>query len=212
MIARDSYRFILPLASAALLLTLGVVIWPLWVLRLLLWLDLAGLAFVIWFFRDPARRVPPGANLLVAPADGRVIAIRALRDPFVGAAQQISIFMNLFSVHVNRMVADGVVETIQHQPGRFLTAFQHNALTQNEQTRLELREGDRCFALIQIAGLIARRIVCSVQVGEHLARGQRFGLIRFGSRVEVIVPAAVSLRVKVGDRVRAGETIIGELR
>ncbi len=157
------------------------------------------LLFVVWFFRDPTRVTPADPDLLVSPADGRIIR---------SDAESISIFMNVFNVHVCRTPAAGVVESVVHHPGRFLAAFKDEAPLENERTVIVVAEGKFRLEFTLIAGLIARRIVCRVRSGQKLERGQRVGLIRFGSRVDVALPEGTRPVVTIGDRVQAGETVI----
>jgi phosphatidylserine decarboxylase len=176
----------------------------------------AGLTlFAAWFFRNPARVIPQGPGLVVAPGDGTVIAIeeefesRFLKDRSV----RLTIFLNVFDVHVNRIPCEGVVEDIQYQRGAFLLASNPEATLKNEQNALFLRTAQGAKVLcVQVAGLIARRIVCWLSPGERVMRGERFGLIRFGSRMDTYLPLGTELRVAVGDRVKGGETIVGVLR
>lgn len=171
--------------------------------------------FVCWFFRNPARSIPQGANLIVAPGDGKVIAIdeefepRFLKDRSV----RITIFLNVFDVHINRIPCEGTVQEVQYQPGLFMVASRPEATIKNEQNALMLTTPRGAKVLcVQVAGLIARRIVCWVAAGDRVARGERFGLIRFGSRMDTFVPAGTDVRVRVGERVKGGETILGALR
>ena len=178
-----------------------------------------GLGVVLFFFRDPERRVPARPDVLLSPADGKVLEIGEVDEPeFLGqGAQRIAIFMSPLNVHVNRAPCDGEVEAVAHRPGRFLAAYKESASSENERTSLVLRNaaGGRTRILVrQIAGVVARRIVCDVAVGDRLERGQRFGMVKFGSRAEVYVPADSGLEwsVRVGQRVRGGETVLGEFR
>lgn len=176
----------------------------------------AGLTlFAAWFFRNPARVIPQGPGLVVAPGDGTVIAIeeefesRFLKDRSV----RLTIFLNVFDVHVNRIPCEGVVEDIQYQPGAFLLASKPGATLKNEQNALFLRTAQGAKVLcVQVAGLIARRIVCWLSPGDRVMRGERFGLIRFGSRMDTYLPLGTELKVAVGQRVKGGETIVGVLR
>lgn len=176
----------------------------------------AGLTlFAAWFFRNPARVIPQGPGLVVAPGDGTVIAIeeefesRFLKDRSV----RLTIFLNVFDVHVNRIPCEGVVEDIQYQPGAFLLASKPEATLKNEQNALFLRTAQGAKVLcVQVAGLIARRIVCWLSPGDRVMRGERFGLIRFGSRMDTYLPLGTELKVAVGQRVKGGETIVGVLR
>jgi phosphatidylserine decarboxylase len=184
------------------------------------WLVVAVLAggltiFTAWFFRNPARVIPQGPRLVVAPGDGTVIAIEEEFEPrFIkDRSVRLSIFLNVFDVHVNRIPCEGVVENIQYQPGAFLVASKPEATLKNEQNALFLRTAEGAKVLcVQVAGLIARRIVCWLSPGDRVARGERFGLIRFGSRMDTFVPLGTDMKVAVGDRVKGGETIIGVLR
>ena len=170
--------------------------------------------FTAWFFRNPQRSAPKSDRAVVAPGDGRIVEIseepepRFLKDKSV----RISIFLNIFDVHVNRIPCQGTVEQVAYQPGRFFVASRPEATLQNEQNALLIRaaQGTRVLC-VQVAGLIARRIVCWAAPGETVACGERFGLIRFGSRMDVFLPVGTKLKVKVGDHVKGGETLLGEL-
>lgn len=170
--------------------------------------------FIVWFFRNPERNIPSGKDLIVSPADGRIIGVstgmeaRILRKRLI----RISIFMNLFNVHVNRIPCSGKVLEVSYNPGRFLSANRDKASLENEQNAvvLETTGGDQIL-FVQIAGLIARRIVCRLQKGEQVETGQRFGLIRFGSRVDVYLPADAAIKVSVGQKVKGGESILASI-
>ncbi len=187
---------------------------------LLGWVVVAAVAggltlFTAWFFRNPARVVPQGPGLVVAPGDGTVIAVEQEFEPrFIkDRSVRLSIFLNVFDVHVNRIPCEGVVENIQYQPGAFLVASQPEATLKNEQNALFLQTAQGAkIVCVQVAGLIARRIVCWLSPGDRVMRGERFGLIRFGSRMDTFVPLGTDVRVAVGDRVKGGETIVGVLR
>jgi len=170
--------------------------------------------FVVWFFRNPQRKTPEKDGLVISPADGRVIRIEeTTSDEKPGITfQKISIFMNVFNVHVNRIPCSGKVRFIRYREGKFLSANLDKASALNERNTVMLQTADgREIMTVQIAGLIARRIVCWLKEGMQVQRGERFGLIRFGSRVEVFLPLGSTLLVRVGEKVRAGETPIGEL-
>jgi len=170
--------------------------------------------FVVWFFRNPQRNTPEKDGLVISPADGRVIRIEeTASDEQPGRTfQKISIFMNVFNVHVNRIPCSGEVRFIRYREGKFLSANLDKASALNERNTILLQTADgREIMTVQIAGLIARRIVCWLKEGMQVSRGERFGLIRFGSRVEVFLPHGSTLLVRVGEKVRAGETPIGEL-
>lgn len=157
------------------------------------------LLFTLWFFRDPERDTPDDAGALISPADGRVL---------IATGRKISIFMNVFDVHVCRSPSAGRVEEVQHLPGRFLAAYKDSASEHNERVSIRLRGGQSELTFTLVAGLVARRIVCRVVPGQVLGAGERVGLIRFGSRVDVNPPQGFSPCVKVGQRVSAGETVI----
>ena len=166
--------------------------------------------FSVHFFRDPERVTPTGPGLAVSPADGRVIRVETRPDPFSGEARQcVSIFMNVFNVHVNRAPVACTVQGILYLPGKFLNASFDKASTDNERCAYLVRDdGGRSWVMVQVAGLIARRIVCRVEEGDTLARGERYGMIRFGSRVDLYLPPDYSAVVANGDVVAAGESIL----
>ncbi len=206
-IAVEGLPMILPLAGASLLALvagyrgLGLVL-------LLLTL------FVLWFFRNPQRKTPEKENLVISPADGKVIRIEetASEEQPGKTCLKISIFMNVFNVHVNRIPYSGRVRFIRYRPGKFLSANLDKASALNERNTVMVQTDDgKEIITVQIAGLIARRIVCWLREGMQVRKGDRFGLIRFGSRLEVFLPLGSAILVEVGDRVRAGETPIGEL-
>lgn len=176
---------------------------------LLCWLLLA---FVVQFFRDPPRVVPTERGAVLSPADGRIVRIEKVRDPYADRdALLISVFMNVFNVHSNRASVDGTVKSIQYFPGRFLNADLDKASTENERNAMVIDAWGQTVTLVQVAGLIARRILCYAHVGETLARGQRYGFIRFGSRVDVYLPPEATPRVAPGDKVSATSTILALL-
>jgi len=167
-----------------------------------------------WFFRNPHRISPCAEGAVVAPGDGKIIASEEDYEPrcLKEQATRISIFLNIFDVHVNRIPCDGTVVDILYQPGRFVAANQPSATVSNEQNALMIRGASGAKVLcVQVAGLIARRIVCWVSPGEKVARGDRFGLIRFGSRVDLFLPKGSSLRAAVGDRVKGGKDLLAML-
>ena len=178
---------------------------------------IAGLAivvFVVQFFRDPAREVPTAADAVLSPADGRVVSVGAARDPWLERdALRISVFMNVFNVHSNRSPVDGEVRDVWYHRGAFVNAALDKASTDNERNAIHLRTREgRDVTCVQVAGLIARRILCYVKAGDALARGQRYGFIRFGSRVDVYLPPDAHPRAAVGDVVYATESILAEFR
>jgi phosphatidylserine decarboxylase len=203
IVAKDGWRFLLPLLVVGILaLALG---WG-----LLGWTALAVAAFVGFFFRDPERLIPRAAGCIVSPADGRVVSIRKdERRPGLDTEYQtVSIFLSLFDVHVNRAPCDAEVERVEYSAGRFLPAFRGEASQSNEQNRIILDTGGPLIEVKQIAGLLARRIVCWVKPGDSLERGQRVGLIRFGSRVDVTFPASATLLVREGSKVKGGVSVL----
>jgi len=184
--------------------------WPLWLLAFLL--TIVAL-WVAYFFRDPERTGPRGDAIVIAPADGKVVLISDVDEPsFMGGrARRVSIFMNVFNVHVNRYPVSGTVRYVHYNPGKFLNAAVEKSSLENEQMSVGIETSRGHILVRQIAGLIARRIVTYSKVGEQVQQGQRMGLIRFGSRVDVFMPVSAQLRVKIGDVTLAGSTTIAEL-
>lgn len=195
----DVYKFAIPALGLGIVFAAAQV-WPLAVLLFLL------TGFICYFFRNPERRIPEGANLIVSPADGKVAKISTSPD----GEQTISIFLNIFNVHVNRSPIAGTLERLEYKRGKFKVAFDEEASRVNEQNILTIEGPGIRVVVRQIAGLIARRVVCWKKPGYALQRGERFGLIRFGSRVDVILPGHARIRVKVGDQVRGGSSVIGD--
>jgi len=206
IIAREGWPFLaIAAVVAAVLSALGFI-----VLAFLAWV---AFAFILQFFRDPARTIPQGANSVLSPADGRIVVVETTRDPYLERdALKISVFMNVFNVHSNRSPVDGTVVNRWYHPGSFLNAALPKASLENERNALHLRTATgQDVTCVQIAGLIARRILCYVDAGATLARGQRYGFIRFGSRVDVYLDPGAKPRVAVGDVVSATETVLAEL-
>ena len=171
--------------------------------------------FIVFFFRDPDRKQPTVTSSVLSPADGRILEIKQIdhsNNPLGEPALKVSIFMSVFNVHVNRIPVESSIEKIDYHAGKFFSANLDKASEQNENNRVTLRTPDsQKIVIIQIAGLIARRIVCWVDKGDRMDRGQRFGLIRFGSRLEVFLPNNARVTVEKKQKVKAGETIIGYL-
>lgn len=205
LIAREGWPFLGLAVAVALAFTAFGGWWslPVWLVAL----------FVLQFFRDPPRPVPAGERLVLAPADGRVIAVMNALDPYAGReALKISVFMNVFNVHSNRAPIDGTVERVTYFPGRFVNADLDKASEHNERNALLIRATDGSLvSCVQVAGLIARRVLCHVAAGDRLARGQRFGFIRFGSRVDVYLPLTARPRVAIGEKVHATVSVLAEL-
>ena len=206
-IAKDGYMFITPLV----IFTLGVCA--------LSWFWAAGffgglLLFVTWFFRDPERVIPEDPNAIVSPGDGRIVEIVPEKDPLLekDGYTRISVFLNVFNVHVNRVPIAGKIQAYRYNKGKFLNASSHKASMDNEQSAILLNNGHVTILVKQIAGLIARRIVCWAKEGDEFQRGQRYGLIRFGSRMDVFVPEGTEIKVAIGDVVSGGSSIIGYLK
>lgn len=167
-------------------------------------------AFLAFFFRDPSRSVPAGDRVVVSPADGRVLVagdVEAGSAP-PGAWRQISIFLSPLDVHVNRIPAGGTVTRIVYTPGRFLPAYRADAATANERNEIWIDREGRQLVCRQVVGILARRLVCRVREGDTVATGQKYGLMKFGSRIDLYLPPETDLRVSVGDRVRGGETVV----
>ncbi|MBS0484170.1 MAG: phosphatidylserine decarboxylase [Proteobacteria bacterium] len=177
---------------------------PFWVIAL----------FVLQFFRDPPREVPADRNAILAPADGRIVAVEKTQDPYLDReALKISVFMNVFNVHSNRSPVDGEVRNKWYFPGKFINADLPKASLENERNALWIKTDQGAdVTCVQVAGLIAKRILCHVSPGDHLARGQRFGFIRFGSRVDVYLPLNTKVNVNIGDKVSATLTVLAEFR
>jgi phosphatidylserine decarboxylase len=202
-IAAPGYRF---LAASVLLILLGWLLSSGW----LGGVGLLTLAFFGYFFRDPERSIPADPAVVVAPADGKVVFVDSVREEryLNAAARRVAIFMNLFDVHVNRAPLAGTVAAAEHRDGCFKAAWRQDACELNEQLTLVLEEGSRHILVVQIAGLLARRIVSYVQPGQRLEKGERLGMICFGSRVDLYLPRQAEVMVKVGDRVKAGNSIV----
>lgn len=206
LIAREGWPFLAASAVAAC----AVTFFAGWLWASPLWLIFV---FVLQFFRDPPRIVPGDAKSVLSPADGRIVVIEPAHDPWLNRETlKISVFMNVFNVHSNRSPIDCEVKGRWYHPGKFINADLDKASTENERNALHLRTADgQDITCVQVAGLIARRILCYVDAGTPLVRGQRYGFIRFGSRVDLYLPKDVRIKVGVGDTVRATSTILAEL-
>jgi phosphatidylserine decarboxylase len=176
-------------------------------------LGLVATGFICFFFRDPDRLIPNGDGMVVSPADGKVIKVEAVEKTpyFEGPCTRISVFMSVFNVHVNRAPYEGSIKKVDYYPGKFFSANLDKAAKENEHNALILESPTgKSVGFVQIAGLVARRIICFVQAGDELKRGQKFGLICFGSRLDVYLPPDTDVRVAVGDKVQAGSSILGK--
>jgi phosphatidylserine decarboxylase len=209
MLAREGWPFIGLALVLSLLVTVlwgGVVAIPFYIV----------LVFVLQFFRDPPRAVPQQANAVLSPADGRIVKIEKVRDPYADRdALLISVFMNVFNVHSNRASVDGVVRAVQYFPGLFVNADLDKASSENERNAVVIDANvngqQHVVTLVQVAGLIARRILCYVHPTDVLAKGERYGFIRFGSRVDVYLPLSAIPKVAPGDKVSATNTVLATL-
>ena len=206
IIAREGWFYLSLAVLAAAVVTYFFGWWsaPFWLAAL----------FVLQFFRDPPRDIPQGEDLVLCPADGRVIVVGKAPDPYRNNADslKVSVFMNVFNVHSNRSPVDGLVHRIDYASGLFVNASFDKASTHNERNAMVMRLANGTeISCVQVAGLIARRILCYAKAGDRLARGQRYGFIRFGSRVDLYLPADSRPRVAIGDKVSASSTVIAEL-
>jgi phosphatidylserine decarboxylase len=206
LIAREGWPFL----AISLILAIAATIWcatwsiPLWIITL----------FVLQFFRDPAREIPQAAGAVLSPADGRIVKVERRQDPYAQReAIMVSVFMNVFNVHSNRSPVDGRIEQVQYFPGKFVNADLDKASTENERNAVVIKTTDgHTVTFVQVAGLIARRILCYVKAGDVLKRGERYGFIRFGSRVDVYLPLNANVKVSIGDKVSATTTILAVLQ
>ncbi len=204
LIAREGWLFLIIILAVSVVVTYFSPAWsiPFWIIAV----------FVLQFFRDPPRTIPQMPNAVLSPADGRIVVVAKAHDPYADRdALKISVFMNVFNVHSNRSPVDGKIQRIQYFPGKFVNADLDKASLENERNALTISAANgQIVTCVQVAGLIARRILCYVHVDDMLARGQRYGFIRFGSRVDVYLPLSAIPKVVVGDKVSATETILAE--
>ena len=206
IIAREGWPFV----AFALLIAVALTLVGWWLLAVLAW---AATLFIVQFFRDPGRVAPENPNAVLSPADGRIVSVERTRDPYLERdALKISVFMNVFNVHSNRSPVDGAVNNKWYNPGSFVNAELDKASLENERCALHITSPSGAeLTCVQVAGLIARRVLCYVNRGDRLARGQRYGFIRFGSRVDVYLPVSATPRVAIGDKVYATSTTLAEL-
>jgi phosphatidylserine decarboxylase len=205
IIAREGWPYLIGLGILAIIFTKFIGVYyalPIWIVFI----------FVLQFFRDPPRLVPIAANAILAPADGRIVAVEKTFDPYAKRdALKISIFMNVFNVHSNRIAVNGRIKSIEYFPGKFFNADLDKASVENERNAVVIDANGHDITLVQVAGLIARRILCYAQVGDAVKKGERYGFIRFGSRVDVYMPLDVEPLVSVGDAVYATTTLLAIL-
>jgi len=205
IIAREGWPFLAISIIVAVAVTFWCAAWsiPFWIIAL----------FVLQFFRDPPREIPREQGAVLSPADGRIVAVERVKDPYVKRDTiKVSVFMNVFNVHSNRSPVDGTVQQVWYYPGKFVNADLDKASTENERNAVWLKTADGTdITSVQVAGLIARRILCYTKAGDVLTRGQRYGFIRFGSRVDVYLPLNANVKVSIGDKVAATTTILAVL-
>ena len=206
-LAREGYPFVAAsiLIAVAVHLTLGgVAASPFWL----------AVLFVLQFFRDPKREIPTQENLVVSPADGKVVAVDQMANPVSGDNNwRVAIFLNVFSVHATRSPCSGAVTLKKYQPGKFLNASLDKSSEQNERNTVVIQsEASKQITCVQIAGLIARRILCYVEAGDKIERGEKYGFIRFGSRVELFLPLNCEIKIAVGDKIKGGCDVIGSFK
>ncbi len=204
---RDGWRFVLPCGLIAIFLTIEALLTGYAILHWSARIMTVFTAFFVFFFRDPHRHPPEGDDIIVSPADGKIVDVHWNKD-----ATTVAIFLSLFDVHINRAPIGGEIKSAKFRPGEFLQAFRPEAAKVNEQIELTIIGKRRTIVCRLIAGILARRIICRVYEQESVLLGERIGLIRFGSRAEVDIPKDMDIRVKKGDRVKGGETILARER
>ena len=209
--SKEGLVFVIPFLILSLVLLAAFLVSPNTLSLVGAFIFITLFLFSLFFFRDPEREVPEGENLILAPADGKVILMKPFSNlEFIGGGGTlVSVFMSVFDVHVNRVPISGVIKYFKYNPGEFSPAFKDKASQKNEQTELGLENEHGKVVLKQIAGIIARRIVCKLKPGDSVRAGERFGMIKFGSRLDLFLPENVQIKVELNHRVRAGETIIG---
>jgi phosphatidylserine decarboxylase len=209
---------VFPICIFESIMLLLFLIFALWKGYSFLWIGFSVLllltVWTLYFFRDPDRMIPEKENCILSPADGRILHVETAENLsfYTGPAQRVSIFLSLWDVHVNRIPVGGTVSHLQYLPGCFYPAFTESASNKNEQNIIGIESKFGPLFLKQIAGILARRIVCRLEKGNRVEKGDRFGIIKWGSRVELYLPMAVKIHVSKGDRVRGGESIIGEVK
>ena len=206
-LAPEGYPFISFFGIVTIIVFIAVRIW-------IAPLPLILTIFMLYFFRDPERSIPEGDNIFVSPADWKVIVIGNVYEGrhLKSDAVQVSIFMSPLNVHVNRFPCDGIVESVVHTKGKFISAFKDEASIRNENIAMLLSTRHGKILVRQVAGFIARRAVCRVKAGDTLKKGERYGIIKFSSRLDIYLPKGTNIKIKLGDKVKAGETVIGEMQ
>lgn len=209
MLTRWGYPTIVKTFLAALLVSLPTGLFATSFLPGALLFSFLLLLFSCYFFRDPERHPPPESGTIIAPADGRVLLVQPAENDFTGPSSTlVSIFMSPFDVHVNRIPLDGTITHLHYHPGTFMMAFDHRSLESNEKMEIGITGTKTKLLFSQVSGFLARRIVCELREGDTVRQGHRFGMIRFGSRVDMVLPAHATVTVRSGERTRAGETVI----
>ncbi|MFP4548227.1 MAG: phosphatidylserine decarboxylase family protein [Fidelibacterota bacterium] len=213
MFAKEGFKFIIPLLIWVILVVIITLIFPVIQLIYLSVLSSLLFLFVLWFFRDPERTPHPDINKIVSPADGRIVAFDEIHNKYVGNAKVLSIFMSVFDVHVNRMPADGEIVDEFYTEGKFMSAYNPAASFENERRTLYIDSGgDRRYVVTQIAGMVARRIVPYLVKGDKGKKGDKLGMICFGSKVDIIMPESIVLEVKLNQKLKAGKTVLGTFK
>lgn len=206
IIAREGWPFL----AVATLLSVLVTVFAGWLWALPLWVITL---FILQFFRDPPRSIPSGENIVVSPADGRVVRVERVTDPYLKRdALVVSVFMNVFNAHSNRSPVDGTIKKIWYYPGSFVNAALEKSSLENERNALWIKtRSGQDVTCVQVAGLVARRILCYVKAKDKLTKGQRYGFIRFGSRLDVYMPVSARVKVALGDKIKASRDVLAEL-
>lgn len=211
--AKEGLGIIIGAVLFAIVVTIGAVILSSMLTKIFAVIGWIFVVFSLFFFRDPERKIPVNVDLILSAGDGKVVEIRdVFEDHFLkGNAKQISIFLSVFDVHINRIPISGTVGYFKYLPGKFVQAYKQIASRENEQTVIGIENGQTKIVVKQIAGILARRIVCHIREGSSVKRGERFGMIKFGSRVDLIIPENCEILVNVGEKVKGGETAIAKI-
>ncbi len=209
--AKESLGVLLSMLLFSVVILMGIIYTGGIVLKILFVISILMICFTVFFFRDPKRQIPAGKNLILSPADGKIISIKEVNETeFLKTdAVNISIFMSVFDVHINRIPMDGNVSYFDYKRGKFHQAFREVASYENEQTMIGIENEHVKILFKQVAGIVARRIVCHLREGTAVKKGERFGMIKFGSRVDIFVPKNLRINIRLNERVKAGGTILG---